>query len=94
MSDPESYVTVTFRLFDQNYEYLYSTAAANGESMEVALNRATVLYEKLHRAEPGTVVGWEDREGNKRRAAVLPVKIKLPWYLNWLFDVQMIKEKA
>lgn len=82
--DPDNYTTVRFRLLNANYDKLFSVAALKGENMEDVLNRAVALYEILHRAKPGEIVKWVDRSGNRRKVAVLPAKIALPWPFRWL----------
>lgn len=82
--DPEGYRIVKFRLLDKNWELLYSVSALQGEHMETVLHRATALYEIMHRAQPGSLVKWDDRDGETRSVMVLPATIPLPWYLRWV----------
>lgn len=82
MSD--DWVTIKFKLLDHNYELLYSAAVFQGESLQVALNRACAFYEVLHRGKPGGTVSWTDGDGNERKVLILPAETPVfrwfPWF--------------
>lgn len=75
---------VKFKLLEENYELLYSAAAFNGENLQTALNRATALYEAMHRGRPGQIMSWTDGLGEQRSCLILPAKVPMPWYLSFL----------
>lgn len=83
--DEPDYITVTFKLLNQNYELLYSAAVFQGEGLQTVLNRACGLYEALHRIEPGTVVEWTDNNGQLRKVVLLPIVARPRWarWLKW-----------
>jgi hypothetical protein len=80
----DDYTIVRFRLLNKNWEMLHSAAELTGDNLETVLNRATALYETLHRVEPGTLVKWDDQDGTEHSLLVLPSRLPMPWFLRWL----------